>query len=146
MVYNLSSQLLLMHMIYLQLAPMRKILWSIGLLFIASQSFSQSKAEMVSYTNTMVNNQYATELHYTLDKALSETAINAFQAWKEHASIQSDIEVNNEQLIVRVIGEHNTGMAAAQVLKQLGIERVVVSRNDMTHEINIDEYIEKTSK
>lgn len=133
-------------MIYLQLAPMRKILWSIGLLFLSTHSFCQSKAELVKYSFQHLPADVAYVIELKTEGQFNESLLAGAKRWIQSEELAFSIQSNNDVLIVTSHDVSLTGNKLSQLLKQMDIHTILVRHEDEIKEVSLDSYLEKTSK
>jgi hypothetical protein len=145
-VSNLALTDLLIGIINLQLAPMRKILCSIGVLFLSAPAFCQSKAELVAYNSTNLPKDIAYVVELKFDVPVDQVKIESALSWIKSNDLEFSIEANGNE--IKVESGYNTlnSNNAVQLFKHLGIETLLVRNEDAPTGVSIDQIINKTSK
>jgi hypothetical protein len=145
-VSNLALTDLLIGIINLQLAPMRKILWSIGLLFLCAPAFCQSKAELVTYSFQGLPKGVAYALELKVDGTINQSKLESAKSWIQSKDFAFTIHTNDNELKIMSGDVSLSGNSLSQLLKQLGIETILFRKEDEVKEVSIDKYLEKNSK
>jgi hypothetical protein len=145
-VSNLALTDLLIGIINLQLAPMRKILCSIGVLFLSAPAFCQSKAELVAYNSTNLPKDVAYVVELKFDAPVDQAKIESALSWIKSKDFEFKIQANGNQ--IKVESGYNTlnSNNAVLLLKHLGVETLLVRNEGELKAVSIDQIINKTSK